>query len=630
MGSCTKCGHENPDGAQFCAACGNPLTGTSIGEGQVTSHKTLADGRYTLHKLLGSGGMGEVWEAHDSRMDIPVAVKLLHASLLTHPTAKMRTLNEAKALAKIGAQGTRANVIRIYDFFEHEGSVVLVLELVRDGDLGERLARGALDWKTSAKLMQQILGGLQSIHQAGLVHRDLKPGNILMEGELPLITDLGVAHDEKGRSTTRTGALLGTPTYMSPEQIRGKSIDARSDLYSAGVLFFELLSGRPPFNDESEFDLQRAHVEAEVPLEQIPSQVPRGLLDVLAVALAKAPEERYSTAAEMAQAIERAAVGGADAHAPASRAVPGPAPRPQTAPQTSSPRADLQTGTYAAPRKGSGMLGWVIGLLVIGGLFAFFAMNIDEKKEGIAVPKKEAAVAPEPWQAAKAAYEELARAWNEQDEEAYFQSFAFPLCWYNDRSRTLKEQKSGVIGKHFREGSKTRLRTGPTKWIEKGKDRVVFEVQEHRVPKLIEMRHSQDRWVVTTQSEPGNTCSKGLNIESEPDKPGPMAKTRSWWCQCFEENWGRKALNGYGLSDTAAGWHTMTACRRTLDACESLERSVEDGGRTVLKNLMVPCTEVQGAHPSEGIGDARSRWLKSKKPGAWQRLGGCVLNKNRP
>ena len=310
--TCVSCGFQNVGDARFCGGCAlalgaSPVTGPGSAApsrgGDNTPDRSglvLGGGRYRLERQLGVGGMGEVYEAWDSRFELRVALKLLAAHLMGSTRVHERMLNEARAMARIN----HPNVVRVFDVFEAEGGeLVLVLELVTGGDLGELVAEGGLIWSRIRTLMAGLLAGLSAIHDAGLVHRDVKPANVLLgAGDQAKVTDLGIAREVDGRLKTQTGLALGTAGYMSPEQVRGQKVDFRSDLYSAGVVLFELASGRLPFEAESDFDLQVAQVQAEPDWARLPPVL--GLEVFLRRTLGKAPDQRWTSAGEMREVLE--------------------------------------------------------------------------------------------------------------------------------------------------------------------------------------------------------------------------------------------------------------------------------------------------------------------------------------
>ncbi len=298
MTSCPRCGRLNPADAVECERCAEPLERVVpiIAAGQVL------DGRYRIDEFLGAGGMGQVFAATELLLERPVALKILNAELLRHATARERMEREAKALARVQHQ----NVIRINTMFKHEGMLVLDLELVTGGTLSSRLQSGAIPSAEALRIFAGVLAGLGALHAAKLVHRDLKPGNILItEDGVPKIADLGIAHDVGGRRVTRTGAHVGTPEYMSPEQIRGETVDARSDVYACGIMLYEMLSGDVPFKGKSDFDVQAAHVSQRPDLARLELHAPTHIVSCIERALEKEPDRRWPSAAAFAEGLTR-------------------------------------------------------------------------------------------------------------------------------------------------------------------------------------------------------------------------------------------------------------------------------------------------------------------------------------
>jgi len=212
--------------------------------------ETLGD--FSILKQLGQGGMGRVYLAEQVSLKRKVAIKVLREDLASNPTA----LERFEAESKIVAQLSHPNVVQVYMIGKHKGRSYMALEYVEGKSLGEYLARqGPLDAAVTVSLMRQVGGALQRASELGIVHRDLKPANILLtrKGQAK-VADFGLSRclgQEEGTDLTRTGMTVGTPLYMSPEQIRGKTVDCRSDLYSMGVTFYHALAGRPPFDGEN-------------------------------------------------------------------------------------------------------------------------------------------------------------------------------------------------------------------------------------------------------------------------------------------------------------------------------------------------------------------------------------------
>jgi tRNA A-37 threonylcarbamoyl transferase component Bud32 len=334
---CPRCAHINPAGRRRCDRCGAnwgdletdaPRIGLGVG--------AVLDNRYRVEGLIGRGGMAEVYAAADLRLGRRVALKVLSSELINHPTARQRMENEAVKLAQV----RHPNVIEIHSVFDYGGLLVLDLELATGGTLASRIPSTGVPFETARRAVDHILSGLGAIHQPGLVHRDLKPANVLVTAdEVFKIADLGVARDP-GRQATRTGARIGTPTYMSPEQVRGqRDVDRRSDIYSAGVLFFELLSGAVPFPGDSEFDVMAAHVSAPPELRRLQGKAPPHAIAAIDRALAKDPDQRFRTAEEFRGAL-------LDAYAPvevrAQFAPSGPIP-------LQHPTAGMQSGGVPMP-----------------------------------------------------------------------------------------------------------------------------------------------------------------------------------------------------------------------------------------------------------------------------------------
>ncbi|MFZ4579838.1 MAG: serine/threonine-protein kinase, partial [Myxococcota bacterium] len=277
-----------------------PMAEASFDEHAIPPGQLLGGGRYRVVQTLGGGGMGLVVRALDLRLKRDVAVKLLHSDLVAHPTARRRMTQEAEALARV----EHPNVVRVLDVFDEGPQLALVLELVTGGDLSQRVGPGGIPAVDVVPLMVGVLSGLQAIHDAGLVHRDIKPGNILLSNTgVPKITDLGVARDSRARERTQLGAALGTLDYMSPEQVQSLTVDVRSDVYAAGMVLYELLTGHRPYNATTDFDIANAHVHVAPNLRALEGKAPPQLISVVAKALAKAPDDRFASAAAMAGAL---------------------------------------------------------------------------------------------------------------------------------------------------------------------------------------------------------------------------------------------------------------------------------------------------------------------------------------
>ncbi|MSP93565.1 MAG: serine/threonine protein kinase [Myxococcales bacterium] len=287
--------------------------------------------------------MGSVMRAFDTQLQRVVALKVLHRELTSHPTARRRMEQEARALARLDSP----HVIKVHNVFEEGGLLVLDLEFVAGGTLDGRIPTTGVPVEQACGWLRQILSGLAALHAAGLVHRDLKPANVLVTNAGALkITDLGVSHDAQAKDRTRHGARLGTPEYMAPEQIQGTAVDARTDIYAVGVLAYQVLCGRLPF-EGTEFDVLAAHIRQPPDVERLRGKAPGKLLSWVMQALAKDPQRRHSSAIGMVAALDAAM--GRESHASAENvASVVVAPRQAEPPRTGSPRQ------AASPVAGSG------------------------------------------------------------------------------------------------------------------------------------------------------------------------------------------------------------------------------------------------------------------------------------
>ncbi len=327
-------------------------------------------GRYEIKSEVGRGGMATVYKAYDPRFERDVAIKLLPAAFMHDPQFRLRFEREAKTIAML----EHPAIVPVYDFGEQDEQPYLVMRYMSGGSLSDRLKDGALPVDQAVGLVERLAPALDAAHTHGIIHRDLKPANILYDqyGNA-FLSDFGIAHLAGQSAMTLTGdTILGTPSYMSPEQVQGdRVLDGRSDIYSLGVILYQMLAGKVPFKADTPTKTMLMHVLEPAPEVCLANpQLPAGIEPVIARALAKNPEERYISAAELVQALHALLQG-----ALAQPAAPQPVSPPQVGRVPGAvPEATLLTPsrgfppvkpppTNQPPRKASWL---VIGLVAIG------------------------------------------------------------------------------------------------------------------------------------------------------------------------------------------------------------------------------------------------------------------------
>ena len=290
-------------------------------------------GRYRLDRRLAQGGMAEVWLATDLALDRKVALKWLKPSLATDPVVAERFRREAIAVARL----THPNIVAVHDVFEEDGRQAVVMQLVDGKSLRQLLdVQTRLSPELTIHIGMCVAAALDAAHRAGFVHRDVKPGNILVtpDGRV-LLTDFGIAKglDPSGEDLTSDNVMMGTAKYLSPEQVRGRRLDGRADLYSLGLVLYECLAGRVPFLGETDADTALARLQRDpTDLARLRPTVPRGLVNLIHRLLARNPNHRPTTGAELRAELQRVAdepppeVDGTPLSAPpVTTAGPGPA-----------------------------------------------------------------------------------------------------------------------------------------------------------------------------------------------------------------------------------------------------------------------------------------------------------------
>ena len=270
-------------------------------------NQVIFNGRYELHRRLGRGGMAEVYLARDQLLDRPVAVKVLFPALATDAGFVERFRREAQAAANL----QHPNIVSVFDWGEANGTYFIVMEYVEGLTLAETLRdEGRLHPDRAAEITADIAAALGFAHRNGVVHRDVKPGNVLITRDGGVkVADFGIARaisDSSDQNLTKTGSVMGTATYFSPEQARGAPVDPRSDLYSLGVVLYEMITGRPPFSGDSAVAIAYKHVqENPVPPRRVDPSLPETLEAICLKTLAKNPANRYPSAQDLRADLRR-------------------------------------------------------------------------------------------------------------------------------------------------------------------------------------------------------------------------------------------------------------------------------------------------------------------------------------
>jgi eukaryotic-like serine/threonine-protein kinase len=320
---CPECSYENPETSVQCAKCTTPLplsgqTLATAGQGwsvpaadgivssaalvQLTPGTSIGS-RYEIVRLLGQGGMGAVYQAHDKELERQVAIKVIRADMAANPEI-LRRFKQELILAR---QITHKNVIRIFDLGQADGIKFITMEYIEGENLQAVLRqKKKLAPAEAANVLAQVCRALEAAHNEGVIHRDLKPQNIMLDKTgRAYVMDFGIARSMLGSGMTQTGALIGTPDYMSPEQAKGQTLDARSDLFSIGIIFYEMLSGQVPFDaDTTMGKLWKRTNESARPLDELDRSIPKALSDIVRKCLEIDPQKRYASAGDLLRQIE--------------------------------------------------------------------------------------------------------------------------------------------------------------------------------------------------------------------------------------------------------------------------------------------------------------------------------------
>lgn len=319
-------------------------------------------GRYQIVKELGKGSMGVVYQAHDPQIDRQVALKVLREDRVGGEDFVLRFLKEAKAIGRL----SHPNIVTVYDVGRDHGTIYIAMEYLEGEPFNDVIRNGRMSLEQNVDIGLQVARTLNYAHSKGIVHRDIKPSNIIFsaDGQVKL-TDFGIARieDSDAAQQTQAGDILGTPTYMSPEQVIGKSVDGRSDLYSLGVFLYELTVGRRPFLGNNIAAIFRAIThDAPIAPSQIDPSIPKTLSDLIIKALSKNPDERFQTGTAMCDALKTCL---------------------ESKELTDPPQEKIRV------RRMPGELFLIIGIMLIiisGGVFYFTGPNSDQTKS---IPKSE-------------------------------------------------------------------------------------------------------------------------------------------------------------------------------------------------------------------------------------------------
>ncbi len=389
-GPCDGCGRPNAVDARFCGGCGQPLGSLGqefAGGADPLIGRVIAD-RYRILELLGRGGMGVVYKVEHVHIGKLMAMKLLHGELARDRNTVKRFQREAEAVSRL----SHPNTVQVFDFGRSEGLMYLVMEYLNGKDLGQLIREeGHLPFDRVARILAQVCASVSEAHALGIVHRDLKPENVMIVGtgrEIAKVLDFGLAklRDHAGGVTvTRAGAIVGTPYYMSPEQIRGEEVDARGDVYAIGAMIYKACTGVPPFVANTPMGVLTKHLTEELVLPSRRSgfQLPRQIDAIVDKAMRKDPAERHQSVDELRQELLQGLADGGDV---SEASLKGDAVVARMG-EAFATRKDVDA--YERRLRRRGMLGYVFLAAVLVGLGFGGVRLLKAYREGPTVPTAE-------------------------------------------------------------------------------------------------------------------------------------------------------------------------------------------------------------------------------------------------
>jgi eukaryotic-like serine/threonine-protein kinase len=470
----------------------------------------LLGGRYELDGVVGRGGMAEVYRARDIRLDRIVAIKTLRADLARDQIFQARFRREAQSAASLN----HPNIVAVYDTGEDMATGVpvpyIVMEFVDGRTVRDLLQDGhRLLPERSLEIIDGVLRALDYSHQAGIVHRDIKPGNVMVtrSGDIKVM-DFGIARamSDAQATMTQTAQVIGTAQYLSPEQARGERVDSRSDLYSAGCLLYELLTGRPPFTGDSPVAIAYQHVrENPIPPSRVDPDVPAWADAIVLKAMAKSPADRYQTAADMRADLQRAASGLPVAAAPPTRVDMYPQTQRMGADTMMAGRTSaippVEDYEYAGYRRGQRRRGggrrwvpWVLGLVLVLGVVIGVAYYLLAGGKTYSVPLVNN-------QTVAVAQQEIAHA---------------------GLRSTVVEQPSSTVAKGLvidsnpAEGNNVAANTLVTLFVSKGAAPVTVPNVEGKQESAAQTTLEADGFTVSVQTDPTSTLPSGTVANQSP------------------------------------------------------------------------------------------------------------------